>query len=382
MKLSKSLTKWLGPVMLPVALSLALLQPGCMFGGGGPSAVGQGQQYRSGDATFDQFFSELHELQVELAKAPADEKENRIALAKKLGLELEEEAAPAPAPAPEATQPTETAAVAPSMTDGLQQSALGAVPGLAQINQVKGQVESAKAQVDQIGALARAGSGSSSSPTPAPAAQKAGPRAPSASLLGRTIEEKAEALSLRLALDVDEKALEDNDVKTELRTLPQPLEGDGRKLAEAVHDTARSELGLYVRMQRAKKNLDKLHALSVALDANVDAVFRRGGMGKKSEVRKNLEDARALIKLMQGRADEVSARADEVVSKLLQAASDEIDPPVETEEPKTDAVAKTETAPATAPKQTKSASKPGSSDGAARPAPKPAAARPVADFEP
>ena len=40
------------------AVSLAILQPGCgIFGSPGPSAVGQGRQYQSGDPTFDQFFA-------------------------------------------------------------------------------------------------------------------------------------------------------------------------------------------------------------------------------------------------------------------------------------------------------------------------------------
>jgi hypothetical protein len=360
--------------VLPVALALAAVQPGCMFGSGGPSAVSQGHAYRSGDATFDQFFTELHELSVELAKAPEEEKAHRIALAKELGMELEEDSEPAPTAAA-ATPPAAGPAAQPSAMDGLARSALGSVPGLAQaqalerqVESVKGQVDSVKAQADQIGsAFGRGPNAPAAAPPPT---KPRGPRPPSASLIGRTIKKRAETLELALALDVDEKALEANEIKTELETAPEPLQGDARKLAAAVHDAARSELELYVRMRKAKKNLDKLHALSVALDANVDAVFRREGMSKKSEVKKNLEDARALIKLMHGRADEVSGRADELVSKLLEAASDRIQAPPEAQT--TEVAEKAPAAPApSAPKQTKGTA----------PAPR-APARPVADFEP
>lgn len=376
MNLSKSLGKWLSSAVVPVALALAAAQPGCMFGSGGPSTVAQGHAYRSGDPTFDRFFTELYELQVELAKAPDDEKAHRIALAKKLGMELDEESAPEPSTTAAAPQPA-PAPSEPSAMDGLARSALGSVPGLAQaqalerqVDSARGQLESAKAQADQLGsALGR------SRKEPAAAAPKPiGPRPPSASLIGRTIKKRAESLSIALALDVDEKALEANDVKTELETAPEPLQGDAQKLAEAIHDAARSELQLFVRMRKAKKNLDKLHALSVALDANVDAVFRREGMSKKSEVRKNLEDARALIELMHGRADQVSSRADELVSKLLEAASAKIDPapaPAGTEVAEKPAAAPN--APS-APKQTQPSSR---SPRAPR-----APARPVADFEP
>src|SRR5690606_35607590 len=65
------------------AVSLAILQPGCgIFGSPGPSAVGQGRQYQSGDPTFDQFFAQLYELQVEVARAPKREEEIRQEIAK------------------------------------------------------------------------------------------------------------------------------------------------------------------------------------------------------------------------------------------------------------------------------------------------------------
>jgi hypothetical protein len=394
MKTSNSFVKWFGPALL----ALVALQPACLFGRPGPSAVGQGQEYQSGDPTFDQFFANLHEVQVEMASAPKQEKEHRIALAKTLGLELEEEAPP-PAAAPPAATPAATPAAPaaavpgqPTMADALGQSAVSSVPLLGQLNQVKNQVTTAKAQVDQMGAMASNLQGSVAPQQPAaaaaaPPAAKPEPRAPSASLLGRTVKTQAEKLSVQLALSIDSAKLEQNEVKTELVSAPQPLEGDARKLAEAVHDTARSELQLYVRMQKAKRSLEQLQALSLALDSAVDVTFRKGGASKKSEVRKNLEDARVLIKLMQERAVDVSSKAKEVVSKLEESASAKIEPVTEPVAEETEATAKQEE-PATAPKQTKSEpaapkdkseaskSKPRSASAPRRSAPQ------VADFEP
>jgi hypothetical protein len=334
MKTSKSFIKFFGPALL----ALTALQPACMLGGRGPSAVGQGQEYRSGDANFDQFFAGLYELQVEMASAPKLEKENRLALAKKLGIELEEEAPPAaPAPTPAsapATAPDPAVPGQPSLTDTLGQSAVSSVPLLGQLNQVKNQVTSAKAQVDQMRSLTTSiGSGVAQDAPAAPRANtpaKPELRAPSAALIARSVKEKADALEVQLALAIDEKALEANEVKTELRTLPQSLEGDGRTLAEAVHDAARSELKLYLRMQKAKRDLEKLQLLAGALENLVDTSFKKGGASKKSEVRKNLEDARALIKLMQDRAEDVSGKAKELVEKLEESASAKLEEVVET----------------------------------------------------
>jgi hypothetical protein len=61
--------------------------PACIiFGSPGPSAVGQGRQYASGNAVFDQYFARLYQAQVEMAKAPDDQKQIVSALAQALGL--------------------------------------------------------------------------------------------------------------------------------------------------------------------------------------------------------------------------------------------------------------------------------------------------------
>ena len=74
------------PVVVPLAL--ASLTAGCgILGSPGPSAVSQGQKYQSGDPTFDEFFTNVYDLQIELAKAPESEKKIRESLAKKVKLD-------------------------------------------------------------------------------------------------------------------------------------------------------------------------------------------------------------------------------------------------------------------------------------------------------
>lgn len=92
MSLNSKLTRRLSQSLLPLAIwaspvalaAIATTTPGCLFGSGGPSAVGQGKQYKTGDPTFDEYFQSLYDLQIELGKAPNDEKEIRRELAKQL----------------------------------------------------------------------------------------------------------------------------------------------------------------------------------------------------------------------------------------------------------------------------------------------------------
>jgi hypothetical protein len=71
-----------------LALLVALLPgvEGCV-GNRGPSDVSQGKQYSSGNAEYDEFFSEVHQLQVALGKAPDRERVIRQQLSQALGLD-------------------------------------------------------------------------------------------------------------------------------------------------------------------------------------------------------------------------------------------------------------------------------------------------------
>jgi hypothetical protein len=76
-------------VLTPVALAtLTVSATGCL-GSKGPSAVGQGQKYQSGDPTFDQFFTQLYDFQIEMGKAPETEKQVRKDLAAALKVDDE-----------------------------------------------------------------------------------------------------------------------------------------------------------------------------------------------------------------------------------------------------------------------------------------------------
>ena len=59
---------------------------GCV-GNRGPSDVSQGKQYSSGNAEYDEFFSEVYQLQVALGKAPDRERAIRQKLSQALGLD-------------------------------------------------------------------------------------------------------------------------------------------------------------------------------------------------------------------------------------------------------------------------------------------------------
>jgi len=67
------------------------------------------------------------------------------------------------------------------------------------------------------------------------------------------------------------------------------------------------------RMTAAKAELDKLNVSGVELEGKVYPTFHTDGPWKRDEVRKNLEDGKKVITLMQSRAQEVA----ETCSKLL-----------------------------------------------------------------
>ncbi len=164
------------------------------------------------------------------------------------------------------------------------------------------------------------------------------------------MKSQAEKLSILLKLDVDR---DDDSGQAKLRIGGDEPASTARELGDAVEKTAKLELSLAIKMQKARKKLDRLEKIGEALEGSVDGVFRRQGMGKASEVRKNVGDARELIKLMQARATDVHGKADDVVGKLAEAANADLDAPKtdtesavadskdppKAEEPKTDSTA-------------------------------------------
>lgn len=331
MNTTKLLKKAITISALPLLLSLAPALGGC--GGAGVSSVAQGQRYESGDPTYDEFFRQVHELSVQLSVAPKAESQLRMALGKELGVEPEDDdepAAPVAATTPAPTSMDGTPA-APSPTDAyeaqLKQSAINAIPGASTVNAISAQVDQAKQTVGQFKALF--GGGSAQSPQPAaakPAAKpvKKAPKAPSASLVAKAVKTRAKKLDFEMKLTI----VDAKEAKTKMLTHGESA--DGVKLAKLVEETAQGELELVAKMQTAKKKLEKLATLGAALEANADVTFRKS-RAKQSEVKKNLADAKALIELMETRANDVSKKAELMVAKLEQAAAADLAEPPQAE---------------------------------------------------
>jgi len=219
----------------PATLVVLATQPGCfLFGSPGPSNVGQGQRYVSGNPDYDQYFSQLYELQLEMGKAPDTEKAIRSKLAKKLGIDSDA----------------------------------------------------------------------------------------SAALLAHKVKKEADKIAkhgvgLQIALEGGD---DDNGAASaKLQSSGGTLSGDAKHFADAVEDTVVHEQKLAVEMKKSHKLLDQLRARTVELKANVESVFRKGGLHKQAEVKKNLKDADTMITLMVARADDVGDSASKTVKRLVEA---------------------------------------------------------------
>lgn len=372
----KSLRKALSLSALPLLLALSTAEVGCL-GHRGPSEVAQGQRYETGDPTYDQFFAAVHDLQVDLAKAPQQEAKLRIDFGKPLGVEPEEvEDEPAPTPKATPAASTQTADATPSATDAyedqLKQSAINAVPGGSTVNAVSQQVGQLKSIFGSFKAAAP------EKPAAAPAPKKKEKRPPSAAMLTKAMKSRAQKLGLEMKLELERG----DDAKATLRTGGETESADSKQLSELVQKTAKSELELLGRMTKAKKKLDKLASLSVALEANVETAFRKS-RGRGSEVQKNLDDAQALIELMQGRAADVSKKAEHMLSKLEDAASAQLDAPQPEQAPVDKAVAEKSAPEKTTTPKAETKAKSGAKPEKKPARPQPRASKPaLGDFEP
>jgi hypothetical protein len=190
------------------------------------------------------------------------------------------------------------------------------------------QVKQAQQTFGALGSMfgSAKGPAAASTPQPAVAPVKKRPKAPSAAMLAKAVKARAKKLGLDMKLEVDRDALKQGEAKTKLRTAGKTTDSESRKLAELVERTAKRELEIVVHMTTTKKKLAKLSTLSGALEASVDSAFRKS-RGQASEVRKNLGDAQALIELMQSRADELTKKAEQMLSRLEEAASADLAEP-------------------------------------------------------
>lgn len=224
----------LGALAGPAAVGAGgLCATGCMLGGRGPSAVAQGTQFTSGNPTYDEFFTELYEIQVDLGKAQDATRGVRAPLAEAVG--AEEDA--------------------------------------------------------------------------------------SLVLIAKKVRKKTEKLAedgtgLELKLPDED----DEDSKLSVTVVGKDPDEESAKLVKTIETTAKKLQKLIAKMKRYKKQLEEMPAKISALRVEIDTAFRTS-MSKKSEVKKNLDDAEKLIPLMLQRATQTAKDAETGLSKLADATT-------------------------------------------------------------
>jgi hypothetical protein len=104
-----------------------------------------------------------------------------------------------------------------------------------------------------------------------------------------------------------------------LKTSGNPRDSE-RALITTVESALTTLVKLRAEMQVAKPRLAELQLLVGQLDGQVDSAFDLGGMSKRREVRKNLQDALKVIPLMTERAEEVGAASSELATLVAEKA--------------------------------------------------------------
>jgi hypothetical protein len=217
--------------LLAAAVALAFLLAGC-FGTSGPSTVAQGRaQYRTGEPAYDEYFAAVYELQVALAKAPAEEQQ--------VGQTL--------------------------------RGALGVDPA--------GSIDDAVARANQHAqALASAGT----------------------------------------RLKVDLRGMGEPAPEVDVVPTGTPPDPAGQAFAGAIRDGVLAFAALHGRMRQTRAVIDRLQVMAPALEAQLDTVFRKS-LARRTEVRKNFEDSKALIPIMIARAQTVEQSAGQAAVRLAEA---------------------------------------------------------------
>jgi hypothetical protein len=273
-----------------LAASGGAMVQGCIFGSPGPSNVAVGKLYVSGESQYDQFFSELYQVQLPMGQATDREANNRARVANLLGIPPDSRAE--------------------QIADAVDQRAI---------------------------AFGKAG----------------------------------------LTLKVQASGLDAGGTPSaELLVSGTPPKPADQGLVTALAQSLKDDAGLIADLRRDRPRIEQLKPMADALEPGIDVTFRKGGAPKKSEVRKNVQDAQRLVPLMAQRSGELEHRAAEFIQriqKVLGAAPSTVAPPAPTPPPVEPA------APATpkkaGAKATGAKAAPGASRGDAAP-PKPKAARP------
>jgi hypothetical protein len=112
-----------------------------------------------------------------------------------------------------------------------------------------------------------------------------------------------------------------DDVGVTVNVVGAEVDARAKEFLKTLEATLQGEAKIAAKMRRTRKKIQKLEGEVAALEAGIDTTFRKGGPSKKSEVRKNLADAKTLIPLMIARADEVVGAAQRFVEQVQNAAN-------------------------------------------------------------
>jgi hypothetical protein len=132
--------------------------------------------------------------------------------------------------------------------------------------------------------------------------------------------EKLIAGGIRVKIEVTSPDPPDPKAATaSLKTSGNPRDS-ARSLITTIESALTTLVKLRAEMQLAKPRLSELQLLVGQLDGQVDSAFDLGGMSKRREVRRNLQDALKVIPLMTERASEVEAASTELATLVAEKA--------------------------------------------------------------
>ncbi|MEP7052826.1 MAG: hypothetical protein ABJB12_20840 [Pseudomonadota bacterium] len=140
--------------------------------------------------------------------------------------------------------------------------------------------------------------------------------------VGQRLHEEALKLSragLRMRLDQNPASTRPDAASAAVRTSERPKEHAEAALLSQVEASATGLLRSIAHMKDADAALDSLELTGGGLDATVDKDFANLSGAKLSEVKKNLEDAHALIALMKTRAARVRSESEQLLSAVAHA---------------------------------------------------------------
>jgi hypothetical protein len=157
---------------------------------------------------------------------------------------------------------------------------------------------------------------------------KSDPGAIAQALKARTDQITSDGEGIHLRLKLPELAQVSGSSTPQLEHMGSPSE-QSLGLLQLVETTAKQELLLIAQMRQARQKIEAFPTTVANLETQVDTVFRKS-ISQKSEVKKNLQDAKQLLPLMTNRTQEVIASAEQFLPMLRQSVdhgADEFDKP-------------------------------------------------------